>query len=70
MWKLVDEDYAFLKHLSAPVGEDSRKRGLIYLIYPCGLIQGVLEAFGLDSRVNADISALPKCKLSCAVEVL
>lgn len=57
---LQDFNFRPVRHLSSGPSEDTKQQALKYVIGPCGLIRGALDAMGLQCSVNADVSALPR----------
>lgn len=56
VYVLQDVTHAPLATLSAP-GGDTDQRSVRHLLFPCGLIRGVLGAFGADAKVDAKVTA-------------
>lgn len=38
-----------------------------YLVLPCGIVKGALEAFGIQAGVSADATTLPQCDFTVVV---
>lgn len=47
--------------VAQPERESPNELAADFLVLPCGLIRGALDALGLEATVSADATALPQC---------
>lgn len=50
-------------NFSSSNDQHTRDMALLFLVFPCGVIRGALANLGLTAIVNADVTALPGCKI-------
>lgn len=59
---LQDNKFRWLAHVSTADAESAKVLSEKYLIFPCGIIRGMLSVVGINATVSAEISAVPACK--------
>ncbi len=66
VYVLTDNRFKAVAHLSGPAGASAAVRDLAekFLFFPCGFLQGVFRAFGMEAEVSADVAAVPTGKIT------
>lgn len=69
VYVLQDFEFKWLVHTSGATEAETREMAHKALIFPCGLIRGVLVALGIECAVGAELGAkLPHCTFHLRVK--
>lgn len=69
MYVLQDSNFQWLRYTCAAAGLDTTQLAVKFVVFPCGLLRGALSAMGIESVVNAEISAtMPQCTFTIKVK--
>lgn len=62
---LIDTNFKSIANLSSPDSiSELMSAAKVYLLFPCGIIRGVLTSFGIDAYASADIKLFPSVEFS------
>ncbi|DAZ99940.1 TPA: hypothetical protein N0F65_008747 [Lagenidium giganteum] len=65
---LQDFSFRWLSSFSSTNDQHTKELGLLFLVFPCGIVRGALANLGVTAIVNADITALPGCLFNIKIK--
>ena len=61
-FQVEDESLKFIHRLSAGENVNVEDEAQKFVVFPCGLIKGALDALGFDAQVRCEVTKVPSCK--------